>query len=129
MLYIPMYIYIYIYSVATLPGNLRKVRDYENWPTNQGKVKEFYNIDWLAIVNWANFTSMLKTECVEFSLESHTYDLLVNSRKFTNYLLSFHFRRIPPSLISYCEILKTLHCLFRIFGFFNYIDILNNKYV
>ena len=41
----------------------KKVREFVNWPKNRGKVKEFHIINWLGIINQANFTSMLETEC------------------------------------------------------------------
>ena len=61
--------YIYIYIYASLPRYLENRENKEKSgklkidQKNQGKVKEFYKIDLLAIANRANFTSMLKTEC------------------------------------------------------------------
>ena len=45
--------------VATLPGKPGKVREFENWPKNQGKVGKLHKIDWLASELHANVGSRI----------------------------------------------------------------------
>ena len=106
----------------------RKVIEFQIWPKSKRKIRKFHKIDWLAIANGENFTGMLEAECKWFELRI-AYMWFFHEFTEMHEILTFQFTEIHESFIwlmgdfaiiniSYCEILKTLHCQFRIFGSF-----------
>ena len=118
--------------------SLGKVSELENWHKNQGKLREFHKIEWLAIASQMNSMRILEVEYAWFGFRiwyiwffckfAEIYKLLFNLWKSAN--CSSDYRWIPRWLkCLIVKFRKTLVCWFWIFGFYDLMVISKNKNV